>query len=105
MNACQALTDTAQGVFVVTGFDPAQNAIFLEVRDEGIGIPPENLTTITDPFFTTKRKTGGTGLGLSVSARIVKDHGGRLEFSSTQGQGTTVRAFFPGERVAKHHAS
>jgi len=105
MNACQALTGTDQGVFVVTGFDPARKALFLEVRDEGIGIPPENLTTITDPFFTTKRKTGGTGLGLSVSARIVKDHGGRLEFGSTPGKGTTFRAFFPGQRGVKRHAS
>ena len=65
------------------------------IRDEGVGIPPENLAHVTDPFFTTKRESGGTGLGLSVSAGIVKDHHGKLEFRSTPGEGTTAILTLP----------
>ena len=58
------------------------------MRDEGAGIAPEHLPYLTDPFFTTKRDSGGTGLGLSVSAAILKEHGGVLTFQSAPGQGT-----------------
>jgi len=67
----------------------------LTIRDEGCGIPREHLSRLTDPFFTTKRDSGGTGLGLSVSAGIIKEHGGRIEFRSEIGVGTTVTVFFP----------
>jgi polar amino acid transport system substrate-binding protein len=64
--------------------------VVLEVKDEGEGIAAEHLPHLTDPFFTTKRDTGGTGLGLSVSAGIVKDHGGSLLFDSPPGAGMTA---------------
>lgn len=67
----------------------------LEVRDEGCGILKEHLFHLTDPFFTTKREQGGTGLGLSVSAGIVEDHKGRLVFKSSPGKGTTVTLALP----------
>jgi polar amino acid transport system substrate-binding protein len=67
----------------------------VEVRDEGIGISPENLKHIVDPFYTTKRDSGGTGLGLSISYNIVKAHGGDLNFTSEQGKGTTVILTLP----------
>ena len=51
----------------------------VEVRDQGVGIPEENLKRILDPFFTTKQDIGGTGLGLSISYNIVKNHGGELD--------------------------
>ena len=65
------------------------------MRDEGVGIPPEHLSRLTDPFFTTRREAGGTGLGLSVSAGIVKEHGGALEFASAPGEGTTAALVLP----------
>ena len=69
--------------------------MLFRLRDEGSGISPENLARLTDPFFTTKRDIGGTGLGLSVSAGIVKEHGGTLEFASPPGGGTTVTLALP----------
>jgi signal transduction histidine kinase len=95
MNACQSLADSEGAVRVCTGEDPDENCVFVEVRDEGIGIPPEVMQRIKDPFFTTKRDAGGTGLGLAISDRIVRDHEGMMTFISEPGRGTTVRVNFP----------
>ncbi len=95
LNACEALPGTDRAVRLATRRDAARGLVLLEVRDEGVGIPPEHLKRVADPFFTTKRDTGGTGLGLSVSAGIVKEHGGALEFSSTVGAGTTATLSLP----------
>ncbi len=94
-NACQALTNMEQGVFLKTGFDPSRRMIHLEVKDEGAGFSQEIRRRITDPFFTTKRDRGGVGLGLSVSARIVSEHRGTLEFESEPGRGTRVLMSLP----------
>jgi polar amino acid transport system substrate-binding protein len=93
MNACQALPDRDRGIQLRTYVE--QDSVCLEVRDEGIGIPEENLAHIADPFFTTKREMEGTGLGLAVSASIVKEHGGLLSFESMPGQGTVARILLP----------
>jgi polar amino acid transport system substrate-binding protein len=95
MNACQALPDRDKGISLRTFADQTLGTVCLEVRDEGIGIPAEHLPHITDPFFTTKREIKGTGLGLAVSASIVKEHGGTLSFESTPGEGTIARIHLP----------
>ena len=95
LNACQALEDPEQAIHVSTVLDHERKMIVVLIRDEGVGIPPENLPHLTDPFFTTKRASGGTGLGLSVSAGIVKDHHGKLEFRSTLREGTTAILTLP----------
>ena len=95
LNACQALPDSDKGISVNTYYDKKGNNVVLKIQDEGEGISSEHLPHLTDPFFTTKRETGGTGLGLSVSAAIIKDHGGVLEFDSTPGVGTTVTLALP----------
>ncbi|QEM70112.1 transporter substrate-binding domain-containing protein [Geobacter sp. FeAm09] len=95
INACQALPDPGRGIELATLHDAARGMVMLRLHDEGSGISPENLPRLTDPFFTTKRDMGGTGLGLSVSAGIVKEHGGTLEFDSTPGSGTTVTLSLP----------
>jgi len=95
LNACQALPDSSRGISLTTFCDPAGPSVGLTLRDEGSGIAPEHLARLTDPFFTTKRESGGTGLGLSVSSGIVKEHGGSLNFDSTPGQGTIVTLLLP----------
>ena len=95
VNACQALRTDERGVKVATRYDQASHRVFVVVRDQGVGIPVENLSRIMDPFFTTKRDSGGTGLGLSISSRIVADHGGTLDYTSTAGAGTQATVTFP----------
>ncbi|WP_233489572.1 transporter substrate-binding domain-containing protein [Solidesulfovibrio fructosivorans] len=90
INACQALPDKSRAIEVTTRHDVEAGKVILCVRDEGSGISVEHMAHLTDPFFTTKRETGGTGLGLSVSASIVKEYGGCLTFESAPGQGTTA---------------
>ncbi|MEO6034273.1 MAG: ATP-binding protein [Verrucomicrobiota bacterium] len=69
------------------------DGVWVSVADTGGGIPQEQLNRIFEPFFTTKKK--GTGLGLMIVQRIVRDHGGRLELESKVGQGTMFRIWLP----------
>jgi polar amino acid transport system substrate-binding protein len=98
LNACQALPDQERRITLATFPDLKAGAVVLRLSDEGTGIAPEHIARLTDPFFTTKRETGGTGLGLSVSASIVKEHDGVLEFDSDPGTGTTVTLTLPCKR-------
>jgi PAS domain S-box-containing protein len=94
-NACQALPDNRKSIFVSTFYDEKKPSIVVEVEDEGTGIPSEMLSHITDPFYTTKSDSGGLGLGLSISSRIVKEHGGTLTFTSEPGKGTKAEIVLP----------
>jgi signal transduction histidine kinase len=95
LNACQALPDSGRCIQLTTSHDPGLGTVSFRLRDEGSGISPEHLARLTDPFFTTKREMGGTGLGLSVSAGIVKEHGGTMLFDSIPGRETTVTLTLP----------
>jgi two-component system, NtrC family, sensor kinase len=77
-------------------------SVEIEVTDTGAGIPPEHLHRIFDPFFTTKATGRGTGLGLSVSYGIIKEHAGKVDVRSTPGKGTSFRLEFPVARKAVH---
>jgi polar amino acid transport system substrate-binding protein len=94
-NALEALPDRRRGVTVATAFDAAERRVMLEVRDEGVGIAPEHLGHLCDPFFTTKQESGGTGLGLAITSSLVRLHGGRLTFASEPGKGTCALVTFP----------
>ena len=65
----------------------------LSIRDSGIGIPPEDLKRLFDPFFSTKE--GGMGLGLSIAHRIIDQHHGKIEVESTRGEGTAFHLWLP----------
>jgi two-component system NtrC family sensor kinase len=77
-------------------------SVEVEVTDTGSGIPSEHLHRIFDPFFTTKATGRGTGLGLSVSYGIIKEHAGKVDVRSTPGKGTSFRLEFPVARKAVH---
>jgi len=95
-NACQSLPSRDKRLAISTAYDEDKEAVVIVIEDEGSGIQPENLKHLGDPFFTTKRHFGGTGLGLWVSFNIVREHRGLLQYYSTPGQGTravlTLRA-------------
>lgn len=69
--------------------------IVVTVGDKGRGIPADLINHVFDPFFSTKRKQGNTGLGLSLSHGIIHEHGGTMTLESTIGIGTTFRIEFP----------
>jgi len=73
-------------------------ALVVEVADTGIGIAPENVAKIYDPFFTTKGVGRGTGLGLAVSYGIVQEHAGHIGVDSIPGRGTSFRITLPSAR-------
>jgi signal transduction histidine kinase len=90
LNAFQAMPGGGRLV-VRTRFQPGWFVV--EVADSGQGAPPEVVAHAFDPFFTTK--TGGIGLGLAFTKRVVEEHEGRVRFESEPGQGSTVRLLFP----------
>ena len=70
-----------------------RDGIWLSVADTGGGIPQEKINHLFEPFYTTKDK--GSGLGLMIVQRIVRDHRGRIEVESRVGHGTTFRVWLP----------
>ncbi len=91
-------------ITIATRLSPAlgefNGAIEILCRDQGVGIPPENIKKIFEPFFTTKDVGKGTGLGLAVSYGIVKEHGGEIKVDSKPGQGTTFTIILPVQKSA-----
>ncbi|MEK7863021.1 MAG: ATP-binding protein, partial [Chloroflexota bacterium] len=93
-NACDAMP---KGGTLTIRAAPANADVLIEVTDTGVGIPPEDLPKVTEPFYTTKPEGRGTGLGLAICRRVVQEHHGTLEVLSegVPGKGTTVRIRLP----------
>ncbi|MBC7931422.1 MAG: PAS domain S-box protein, partial [Rubrivivax sp.] len=94
LNARDAIPDGGS-VRLRTSGGSERDAVTIEVVDTGIGIAPENVARIYDPFFTTKGVGRGTGLGLAVSYGIVQEHSGHISVESAPGRGTTFRITLP----------
>jgi len=105
LNGIQAMTDGGRleiGLVVRSKQHPEkkdtlQDVLCVDIRDEGKGIPPEQIPHIFEPFFSTKEVGKGTGLGLSIVYGIIQEHGGWIEVESTPGTGTCFRVSVPVE--------
>jgi two-component system NtrC family sensor kinase len=97
MNAVQSCADT--GGAITLRSRPENSWVVIEVEDNGSGIKPDHLPRIFDPFFTTKPVGQGTGLGLSVSYGIVRDHGGSISVKSEPDIGSTFCVRVPSGKV------
>jgi len=93
INAAQSMPEGGE-LTVETSKVKFKEEIQIDIKDTGIGIPPENLKKIFDPFFTTK-KSQGTGLGLSISLSYIKNHNGDIFCRSEVGKGTTFSILLP----------
>jgi two-component system NtrC family sensor kinase len=93
INAIQAMLDG--GTLRISAHPSDNQWMVIDISDTGIGIDPEHLSQIFDPFYTTKQVGKGTGLGLSVTYGIVEKHGGHIEVKSRKGQGTTFTVTLP----------
>lgn len=97
-NACQSLPDPQKRITLQTSHAAERDEVVVTVIDEGVGIKPELVANICDPFLTTKAEAGGIGLGLSICASIIREHHGRLEFTSEVGKGTRACVSLPVSR-------
>jgi PAS domain S-box-containing protein len=108
----QASVDHLQGVWLnllinaIDAIDPGPGIIDIRtgkvgdtiqvaIIDNGVGIPPEHISRVFEPFYTTKDPGHGTGLGLSVCHQIITRHGGQIQVSSQPGEGTTITVSLP----------
>ncbi len=94
INAQQAMGEKG-GNLIIRTHQNDEGAIVVEVEDDGPGIPQEIRGNIFEPFFTTKPAGQGTGLGLSVTYGIVRDHGGNIRIEDPPGGGTRFVVTLP----------
>ncbi len=95
MNALDAMPQGGGNLWIATSFGKKESQVRMVVRDDGMGIPPEILPRIFEPFLTTKETGHGVGLGLAISHSILERHNGDIEVQSEVGQGTTFTITLP----------
>ena len=94
MNAIDAVEGEGGEIRITTRYQGSEFRV--AIQDNGKGIPPERISRIFEPFYTTKEAGHGTGLGLSVCHRIIKQHGGHIQVESNPGVGTKFVIVLPG---------
>ena len=92
VNAMEAITEN--GEILIKTVNPDENHFTFAVIDNGVGIPKEDMKRIFQPFFSTKQKTSGIGLGLAIVHGIVQNHSGKVDVDSEPGKGTTMSITF-----------
>ncbi len=92
LNGIEAMKDTS-GELAVSSRNTGDSQILVAVADSGIGLPDDKLESVFDPFFTTKVQ--GTGMGLSISRRIIESHGGRIWATGSSGSGAIFHFTLP----------
>ena len=93
VNASEAVLEN--GEIVISTKNPDGDTIKIEISDNGIGIPADDIPHIFEPFFTTKHETSGIGLGLAIVHGIIKSHNGKIEVKSELGKGSTISITLP----------
>jgi two-component system NtrC family sensor kinase len=94
MNAIEAMS-RGGNLWISTKGLATSKQISIQIRDDGIGIQPESMKHLFEPFYTTKESGKGVGLGLAISRNIVERHRGKIEVESQPGRGTTFYIFIP----------
>jgi two-component system, NtrC family, sensor kinase len=96
-NAVHAMPESRKDSAVITlrTTRPSDGMVCVEIQDNGTGIPKDVLPKIFDPFYTTKEIGKGTGMGLSISYKIIQEHGGRIEVATEEGMGTVFSILLP----------
>lgn len=97
-NSLQALPEGNGRISLKTSYLAEKDAVVIECRDTGVGVPAACLKDIFKPFFTTKTKGRGTGLGLYICHEIIRRHGGEIRVASQEGRGTAVTVELPCRR-------
>ena len=94
-NAEQAIREVRESGRIQILITRTANRISVTVQDDGVGVKPEALPRIFDPFYTTKRPGGGTGLGLSICMSIIREHGGTIEANALPAGGSAFTVYLP----------
>ena len=94
-NAEQAIREVRDSGRIQIRAGRIGNQLTITVQDDGVGIRPEALQRIFDPFYTTKRPGGGTGLGLSICMSIIREHGGNIEAETLPAGGSAFTIYLP----------
>ena len=94
-NAEQAIREVRDSGRIQIRFADLGARVSVTFQDDGVGIRPESIPRLFDPFYTTKRPGGGTGLGLSICLSIVREHGGTIEASPLPAGGSAFTVYFP----------
>jgi len=93
VNSSEAVHEN--GEITIRTLNPNEENIRFEIIDNGIGISAEDIPHIFEPFFSTKQKASGIGLGLAIVHGIIQSHNGKIQVKSEPGQGTTFSITIP----------
>ena len=93
LNALEAVVEN--GEIQMKTSNPDEDTIKLEIIDNGVGINPQDIPHIFEPFFSSKQKASGIGLGLAIVHGIVQSHNGKVEVENTSNEGTTFKVMLP----------